>query len=588
MRQPDAPPLGTATRSKTHRLFAAISCYRPRAFTIVALVVIAALIVLANLSFDEDSKDHFDDKSYGWPLIWHRYVFWNTGWEKFTIGWYWSASRLAANSAIWLAILAGAATACEWLLRRRRLLWSLRTMLAAVALAAASCAWFAAARDRANLQDSLIADQRAASGLSVKRYGPRWLDLLGADRYRRCIVSANVDHRADDAQREKLIARLAKLPQLRRLVIHVDHLTPGMAAALNEMRNLRSLQIVRTWDGRDDDEWLPQDRLPPLGNMTQLRELAVRDMTIGEESLAGLANLRSLSLARSFLPDDEQIWHDCLKVIGNTPQLEHLGLSDMKINSQSLTGLAGLTNLKSLGLDVSATGPSLLSHLPPLPKLESLGLMDTQRLWLGRDEQECEDIGGEVLRRLASLPRLKLLKLQRTTVTAAGLAKLAGLESLEELAIDDDRTSPTESCVSAAGLESLVDLKRLKTLHLCRTITYGKSRYAHASLANGEEVAVLAEDFDRFLAALEALRRAKPSIVIDGDGSVFYRNSHAEVVIESRLDARPVRDASWLPKSGAPPTPPAVKAFFRKAAVWARFDAAGWTDVDKGAIAVSF
>jgi len=175
--------------------FEAVWRFRPRMLTLVLLIFVAATIVLANLSFGTGSNGSLKHKSYGWPLIWHRYV--TDGWR--TIGWYWSASRLAANLAIWLAMLAATAGVCGWLLRRYqpRFRWSLRTMLAVMGLMAASFAWFATARDRANLQDPIIeALRRPEPAVAVKRRGceslqvdnntecarsPQWL-LSGAGR----------------------------------------------------------------------------------------------------------------------------------------------------------------------------------------------------------------------------------------------------------------------------------------------------------------------------------------------------------------------------------------------------------------------
>ena len=50
------------------------SRYRPRVLTLVVLCVVSAMLVLANLTFDKNSEDWFAAKSYGWPLIWHRFV----------------------------------------------------------------------------------------------------------------------------------------------------------------------------------------------------------------------------------------------------------------------------------------------------------------------------------------------------------------------------------------------------------------------------------------------------------------------------------------------------------------------------------
>src|SRR6185437_11404972 len=153
MRKPDATRPETPNRSTMRRLFSAISRHRPRALTLLVLLTVIVLIVLANLSFDQfmDYRAGFGAKSCGWPLIWHRYVF--VLWGGRTVGWYYSAPRLAGDIVIWLALMSASCGACEWLLRRygSRPRWSLRTMLVAISIIGVLCAWFAAARNRADL-----------------------------------------------------------------------------------------------------------------------------------------------------------------------------------------------------------------------------------------------------------------------------------------------------------------------------------------------------------------------------------------------------------------------------------------------------
>lgn len=80
-------------------------------------------------------------------------------------------------------------------------------MLAMVATFAALCAWCVALRERANLQDPIIVEAESMCDrpqLHFKRWGPRWLDLVGAERYRRCIVGSETrlcfeDHKSKNA-----------------------------------------------------------------------------------------------------------------------------------------------------------------------------------------------------------------------------------------------------------------------------------------------------------------------------------------------------------------------------------------------------
>lgn len=176
---------------------ASFSRYRPRLLTLVVFFVVAALLALANLSCEREPHGPFTCQSYGWPLVWHRYVMLGHSYfDTATVGWYYSASRLAANLLIWILTVAALAGFCEWLLRRYRppLRWSLRTMLASIAFVATSCAWFAAARERANLQDSLVdtvpVGWSARNSLMLKQWGPKWLQVVGLQRYFQQMVCA--------------------------------------------------------------------------------------------------------------------------------------------------------------------------------------------------------------------------------------------------------------------------------------------------------------------------------------------------------------------------------------------------------------
>ena len=124
---------------------------RPRILTLVILVHAALVIALANLGFDQAYNEDVCAiyQSYGWPIVWHRLVRsnWNNSWTFHTVGWYYSAPRLAVSLVIWLTILAALGAGCEWLLRRHaRPHWSIRTMLIGVAAAAIAFLYISVAR----------------------------------------------------------------------------------------------------------------------------------------------------------------------------------------------------------------------------------------------------------------------------------------------------------------------------------------------------------------------------------------------------------------------------------------------------------
>lgn len=483
----------------------ALSRYRPRVLTLLLLTVISALLVLANLS-DElghrflptsvpqdtadwtfDVQDHSSDDpsvsagwtlSYGWPLLWRQYVilFGSDGRDVHECQ---SVCRLAANALMWLAMLAAPAMVSERLLRhyRPRVRWSLRTMLVAVALAAVCCGWFVAARDRANIEDPLIAELENGCGqLWVERWGPDWLELLGVDRLRKHVASADIiqDHESDE-HIDEILKRLAHLQGLQELLANVHRLTPGMVDAIREMRQLRTLQIVL----RETEEPLP-GVAEAFGN-----------------ALADKAQLRALSIDLNDSRNDsapELVSHEFLTAIGKLTRLEALSVKHS--SGDRLDYLAGLTRLKSLALNVAESSagdpisrPPLLSRLPALPNLEAFDLQSS-------------DVADGELRYLARFPRLKSLDLTSLNISATGLVDLASLESLEELAIDSDM-------LSAAGLESLLALKHLRALHVdCRLFGFGSSG-----------LGALKGDQSRAVKAL----RSKPGLIVDADNDASIR-----------------------------------------------------------------
>jgi len=449
----------------------AFSRYRPRVLTVIVLVVVAAPTVLANLSPSDPGPILYSvpDVDYGWPFTWY----WcnlalKTGdtrskWYVMRYGW----PRLAGNLAIWLVMLAAAGSACEWLVRRcrPRLRWNLRTMLIGVGLAAVPCAWCAAVRDRANLQDSIIAAiEKKQGGVYVERWGPKWLDLVGADRFRRRIVEVWLWNYDDGVASEELLKRIGRLPDLRHLNLYACELTSGMATALGDLRQLQTLNIVHS-------------HLSDGG-------------------------------------DVERISDQVITAIGKLDRLKVLSLSDIMFTGESLPRLAALTNLKSLRLEIQLCDEDghelehfanmgklpLLAQLPALPRLEAIGF-------------HCGLVRAHDLRQLAALPSLKSLDLSNNIViTDAVLVELASLESIEELTIDDQ-------VASAAGLESLLAIKRLKAIHV---VSHGKGdSLTPLRLDNEGEVFVRESEVDRCRRAFEELRHSNPGIVIDSDEGSF-------------------------------------------------------------------
>lgn len=499
------------------RRFGSAARSRQRVLTTLALMLVAAIIVLANLSTDDAPLGLWVTRpSYGWPLIWR--------WRDVQ-PWYgatteldenYSPFRLMLNLAIWLVILGATGAACEWLLRRHRprFRWSLRVMLAAVAAVGAGCAGCVALIERARVQDQVLAVAEANGNFEVylERWGPKWLDIVGADRFRRRIVGAVIPGYSD-VEDEAFLKSLQRLSTLRYLNLEVLGSTPGMADALADMSQLRTLRIDAV--GYGVGEIISPECIAAIGKLSQLEELYLEGMTDSGslDRLAGLTNLRLLSLGFNWDYEGEP------------------GESD------------------------SDDWVPILASLPALPRLESLDLRST----FGDPPIRDDDLPY-----LAIQPRLKSLNVSDCNITAAGLGELQSLKSLQELAIDGELATPaglqsllalkhltalhvqrygavTDDIVAALPAQESLELrenaggamydwernlvwalKRLREMHTDETGSYDKSdRLTTVELDHGKRILALQCEVAGLRRALDALRHAHPGIVIDSDPKWF-------------------------------------------------------------------
>lgn len=144
--------------------------------------------------------------------------------------------------------------------------------------------------------------------------------------------------------------------------------------------------------------------------------------------------------------------------------------------------------------------------------------------------------------------------------------------------------------VLAAGLEALPALEHLKTLHLGQSQSLNlRARYAALALGPGHRLLLPEADLHRFRRALEALRQARPEIVIDGDlndASLQGRQDAAWWL--TGYDTPLVHDVTWLPVADAPPMTAFARAVFKREGWWANFQGAGRPEKDGRVIVVSF
>lgn len=373
----------------------AFARYRPRVLTVVVFFAIAASMVIANLNVVDDHANP-PNIVYGWPLIWHWHVIVFVPPFNGQVGsWQYSGAALAANAALWLLILVAACGACEWLLRRHplRFHWSLKTMLAAIGIIGAICGWFAAARNRARIQDEIISLAIKNHGtVYVERWGPRWLDVVGADRFRRRIIG--LDFKFDDAESARDFERITDLLDLRQLRIlefyFQFYYAPGELR--DEGAERRTISSV----------------LATVGDLTQLEELALEGPMLMSDRLDCLARLTNLKFLTLSICDPE-------------------GDESGDGGRSSLSHLPVLAQLEALKLGGESVGDTDLSCLAILPRLKSLDL----------DGGFLTDAG---LAELATLDLLEELEIYNSMVSPAGLESLGRLKRLKTLHIDSTGT----------------------------------------------------------------------------------------------------------------------------------------------------
>jgi hypothetical protein len=247
------------------------------------------------------------------------------------------------------------------------------------------------------------------------------------------------------------LAELALLPRLEHLCLWGEaDLTDQHVQHLEGLARLKSLTIWGVGDKLTDAS------LASIGKLKELEELHFiranpRFSLAGVAHLYGLTNLKAVDFGGTWgSPLGIRYGDDLARELAvNLPQLECL----KGVNYLSAAGLKALTaleNLRSLAVGLidrkhGYEGPTGLSHLADLPRLEELSICTGGTL-------SDADLAG-----LEPLGRLRDLAILSPPLTDGCLASIGKLTRLESLWLN---------CASHRGLNELNSLPTLQKLHV--------------------------------------------------------------------------------------------------------------------------
>jgi RND family efflux transporter MFP subunit len=216
-----------------------------------------------------------------------------------------------------------------------------------------------------------------------------------------------------DLDQETGIGKYEDLPPVDFRIVRVDFdSAQGQTSPMQQVQTARSpVTSIR----------ISPQLLRQMSTLTKLRSLAFGRLSAHSfEGLADLKQLESLSI------DDTDAADEALRPLGGLTHLRSLELRDKYITDAGLKYLVPLNELAALGLNGSpkglrGTGLSQLSCLPNLKKLELMG----------------SGIEDGTMAAIGKLAQLEQLNLSGTTITGKGLASLASLKRLRSLQLND-------------------------------------------------------------------------------------------------------------------------------------------------------
>ncbi|RWR73563.1 putative LRR receptor-like serine/threonine-protein kinase [Cinnamomum micranthum f. kanehirae] len=249
----------------------------------------------------------------------------------------------------------------------------------------------------------------------------------------------------------------SEMQSLRELYLWNNSLSASIDSlrGLCELKNLQLLYL----DGNN----LVGRALPPcLSNLSMLEDLSLSSNDLGSYSsaltgLCELKNLRALYLDSNNL--DGRALPPCLSKLS---KLETLWLQDNDLGSYSsaLTGLCGLSALKSLNLGGNHFNDSNLPMcIGNFSLLENLGLFEN-------------NLSGHFGNSISGLKRLQGLYLESNQLTDDGISPwISNLTSLTSLYLEDNKLKGSDAIRGLCGLSALTSLdlydNNLNRLPIC-------------------------------------------------------------------------------------------------------------------------
>ena len=220
-------------------------------------------------------------------------------------------------------------------------------------------------------------------------------------------VVANGNKITDD-----LVKKIPEVPFPHGLLIYSDKFTGEGMGLFKGRKNF--IEFDSPISALNDES---MKELVKIESLESLDLWAARKLTNeGLKTIVGLKNLKSLNVGGSAITGDG------LAVLADKVQLEHLGISHLKLKDEHLNALKRLVNLKTVGLaenrDLTLAALAVLRDCKNLEQLDLSHLNNT----------------NETLKEVSRYKKLKILKVfGGSAITDEGIDHIAGLTEMERL-----------------------------------------------------------------------------------------------------------------------------------------------------------